>query len=295
MNEQSSVATVQKPKKRRSLWWLWLLLLLVVFAGGIILGLKLTTMPMPYDMLNRYFPGVMQSIQVAETPAPEAVLPEPTASAEPEKPAETPAPTVTEAPAATKAPVEKEEAMPAETAAPQLSLDNKFESVGTKYIGVDAALEIALTRAGVKEEDADVSGVFRSKDEDGTTVYEVNFSVDGIPHVYVINAVSGVIESWRITNLSFSDAQTFAANAADSVEAQASAADPMPEPISTDKAKEIAYQDAGVKASSVLRVRINLMQEDAGEVYSIVFRTSSANYSYRIDALSGEILESETT
>ena len=46
MSEANSAAVQEKPrKKRHSLWWLNLLLTLIVFAGGVVLGLRLNTMP----------------------------------------------------------------------------------------------------------------------------------------------------------------------------------------------------------------------------------------------------------
>ena len=48
MNEETtSTAAQAKPKKKHSFWFLKLLLILIVFAGGVVLGLKLYTMPGP--------------------------------------------------------------------------------------------------------------------------------------------------------------------------------------------------------------------------------------------------------
>ena len=58
MSEVNS--TPAKPRKRRSLWWLNLLLTLIVFAGGVVMGLKLNTMPQPYDLVSHYFPQLTE-------------------------------------------------------------------------------------------------------------------------------------------------------------------------------------------------------------------------------------------
>ena len=62
MNEENSTSTGgARPKKKRSFWFLKLLLILIVFTGGIVLGLKLYTMPEPSALLNRYVPKKQKS------------------------------------------------------------------------------------------------------------------------------------------------------------------------------------------------------------------------------------------
>ena len=81
MNEETvSTSTQAKPRKKHSFWFLKLLLILVVFAGGVVLGLKLYTMPGPSEMLNRYFPTLRAALNPKETQ---------TAEAAPENPAVT--------------------------------------------------------------------------------------------------------------------------------------------------------------------------------------------------------------
>ena len=282
MNEESAVVTREKPKKRRSLWWLWLLLMLVVFAGGVVLGLKLTTMPLPYDVLGRFFPEVVQAQQaVTATAAPVEVAAAPEVTAQPA--AEGTQPAVEE---------KETEIVPTETPAPTVFEKQETETFATgKYIGVDAALKAALDRAKVKEEDAEISGVHRTKDEDGQTVYEVGFSVNDIRYDYVINAYSGEVESWVMSNFSFSDTQTYAAAATGTFDSNAESAAETEELIDAERAKEIAYRDAGVRAAEVLRIRTTLVEESGKDVYEVEFRTISKSYSYQIDAVTGEILK----
>ena len=279
MNEESPVMTREKPKRRRSLWWLWLLLMLVAFGGGVVLGLKLTTMPLPYDVLGRFFPSVVQSQPVAETPVSVAVTPAPAPTAAAEK-------------------TEEKETEPLPTETPTPAVFEKQETAtfdSGKYIGVDAALKAALDRAKVAEGDAEVTGVHRTKDEDGTPVYEVGFTVDGIRYDYVINAISGEVESWIHSGFSFSDTQTFGgASGIDGIDVFADSA-ASDEKIDADDAKTIAYRDAGVRAPEVLRIRNSLVEEGGRSFYEIEFRTIAASYSYQIDAFTGEILKSDKT
>ena len=59
----------EKPrKKRRSLWWLWFLLILAAFAGGIVCGLKINTLPLPTEVRDRIYPVLESYIPGSTTP-----------------------------------------------------------------------------------------------------------------------------------------------------------------------------------------------------------------------------------
>lgn len=228
MNEVNSAARPQK--KRRSFLWLWILLLLFSFTGGIILGLKLNTLPMPNDVKNRLYPVL------------EALIPGSTANRPQEAPAATPVPTATPAPTETPAPVVTPSPVelpavtvpPMETVSPavstpvstdaltgfelpeteDLALEDsaRFEapaSESQKYIGIDAALDAALRYAEIEKKDANVTGVYRTKDADGEAVYEVSFTVGELSYEYVLSAVDGEILSWKISGFHMEDTETF--------------------------------------------------------------------------------------
>ena len=193
MNEEKTVMNGDKPrKKKRSLWWLWFLLILAAFAGGCVVGLKINTLPLPTEVRDRLYPVLESYIPGSTTPrTPEAVTvtPEPTAAPEltPAPAAETPAPEAAPVPAEeAPAPVEEIPA-PAETPVPaptesaeglRMSDTAVFETAepAKKYIGVEAALETALKHAEIEAADAEISGVYRTKDADGEAVYEVGFT-----------------------------------------------------------------------------------------------------------------------
>lgn len=218
----------QPKKKKHSLWWIWIILILAAYAGGIVTGLELNTLPLPrevqgklYPILESYIPGSTKTREPkAETPAPEVTeLPAETeAPAETETPApvETAAPIETAAPVETAAPIVFEPTVPVETPGPAVSEETVFtlnetaafaaEPQQVKYIGVNNALEIALRDADPGEKQTEVSGVYRTKDDDGNPVYEVSFTVGEIGYDYVIDAVSGEIMSWKQSGPSFSDA-----------------------------------------------------------------------------------------
>ncbi len=247
----------QPKKKRHSLWWIWLILILTAFAGGIVLGLKLNTLPLPnevqgklYPILESYIPGSTKTREAqSETPV-ETETPKPEETAEPAEteapalieaptpeeveapaaaetlveplaptPEETEAPAVIEAPAETEAPTLPVAPAPIETQLPEEAEGSKPEMTETavftsepptvKYIGVNKALELALQDADTGDKKAEVSGVYRTKDDDGNPVYEVSFTIDETGYDYVIDAVSGEIMSWRLSGLSFSETAAF--------------------------------------------------------------------------------------
>ncbi len=231
MNEENNVVKPEK-KKKRSFWWLWLLLILAVFAGGVVLGLKLNTMPMPYEIVGRYFPQLVSQSEpaaVGETEAAPAVTPAPTeapvVSAPEPAPTEAPMPEETlppdaaeaepaaeeaeETPAAAPAPEAEETPEPKESAKPVFGKKDREEPTesaqgetsAAQAIGIDRALKAALDAAGVKESDAEVSGVFKTVDVD-TTVYQVEFTAKGTAYEYRINAATGELEGWRTERVS---------------------------------------------------------------------------------------------
>ena len=334
MNEENTVVSGEKPrKKKRSLWWLWFLLILAAFAGGIMLGLKINTLPLPtefrarvYPILESYIPGSTTPRtpdDIAVTPEPTAEpepleTPEPTAepepaatpepSAEPEpaaaaesqptpEPAETPVPTETPAPIETIAPVA------AMTDAPVVKSSDEPEK---KFIGVGAALEIALNHAGVAETDAEIGGVYRTKNDEGESVYEVSFKSGDNAYEYVIGALDGEIAGWKVSGFTFSDTATYAADFTGNDKTETAfveepaviieAAEPAPaaaERISEDEAKAIAFKHAAVKAGEVVRSEVELREDADTAVYVVAFKTASRRFSYEINAMTGEVLANE--
>ena len=62
--------------------------------------------------------------------------------------------------------------------------------------------------------------------------------------------------------------------------------------IGRDAAKEIALSDAGLTAEQVEKLRARLCDKDGELVYRVSFRYDGQKYSYKIGAVSGEILDS---
>jgi len=317
MNEEKNIMSSDKPhKKKRSLWWLWFLLILAAFAGGCVTGLKINTLPLPTEVRDRLYPVLESYIPGSTTPSTSvavAVTPEPTdmpevtiaPMAETAAPVvETPVPEVTAVPAESPAAPAEETAVPAETPIPEptetaepnkMSDTTVFETAESskKYIGVGAALEIALKHAEIKEADAEITGVYRTKDDSGETVYEVGFTSGDLTYEYVIDAADGEIVGWKMSGFTFSETAAYAAafdgNAIP--EAEVTEAPVSSVLIGEENAKEIAYNHAAVKPAEVIRASVNL---DA-DIYSVEFKTASRRFNYEIDAHTGEVLSDEVT
>lgn len=63
--------------------------------------------------------------------------------------------------------------------------------------------------------------------------------------------------------------------------------------IGNEKAESIAFEDAGVTDNDVSRKRTELDFDNGKQVYEIEFSTNDIQYSYHIDAVSGDIIEYE--
>ena len=159
-----------------------------------------------------------------------------------------------------------------------------------KYIGVSAALDAALDHAKIAAEDAEISGVFRTKDADEKTVYEVSFMSGEYTYDYVIDAYTGEVDGWKISGFSLSDNATFAASFDGEAVTEKEAATAAPALIGEEKAKEIAFEHAAVKETQVQSVTVDLQGETDAETYKVAFKTAARSLEYEIDAYTGEIL-----
>ena len=63
--------------------------------------------------------------------------------------------------------------------------------------------------------------------------------------------------------------------------------------IGKDAAKEAALSDAGVEAEGHIRGRYT--EQDGEGIYKVTFKSGGQRYKYRIDAMTGEILEKSVT
>ncbi len=181
-------------------------------------------------------------------------------------------------------------------------------------IGTDEALNAALKHAGVKKSDIELTKS-RKGSEDGHIVYEFDFLQDNVAYEYDIDGVTGgvieftreVIDKKESTSAEGNSAQAGSGTAAapaksdepkSDVSTQAPAQPKEPGNASSyigiDKAKSIALENAGIKASDATFTAARLDRDDGRYTYEIDFYTSDREYDYEIDAVTGKILERDS-
>ena len=153
---------------------------------------------------------------------------------------------------------------------------NTASSSGTA-ITEDAARQAALTHAGLAE--SDVQFVQYKLDwDDGRQGYEVEFYTSSAEYDYEIDAATGEVLSYDY------DAENYTPAATGATGTQ----------ITSDDAKRIALEHAGVAESDAARLKVELDRDDGRQVYEVEWDVGRTEYSYEINAADGSILNYET-
>ncbi|HEL0010299.1 TPA: PepSY domain-containing protein [Streptococcus equi subsp. zooepidemicus] len=143
-------------------------------------------------------------------------------------------------------------------------------------VSEDKAKELAFKDASITASDAQRLKLTKETD-DGRVVYDIEFDAKDQEYSYTIDANTGEIlekSSEPITETQAAGGQADKAAG-----------------ISEDKAKELAFKDASVTASDAQRLKLTKETDDGRLVYDIEFDAKDQEYSYTIDANSGDILE----
>ena len=160
------------------------------------------------------------------------------------------------------------------------------------------AKEIALNHAGVKS--GDVTGFKSELDwDDGVSIYELEFKAGGYEYDYEINASTGaVLKSEKEYNGAPTSTSSNSANSAQGGHTQPQGSNTQSSiqttnQITPEKAKEIALNHAGVKASDVSGFKSKLDWDDGVNIYELEFKAGGYEYDYEINASTGAVLKSE--
>lgn len=154
----------------------------------------------------------------------------------------------------------------------------------TGNISLDKAKEIALSHAGLSADQ--VTFVQANMDfDDGIQKYDIKFYCNGQEYDYEINSFNGQIiqfdydmEYNYIPNNNTTNYQSNVNTTAN---------------ISVERAKEIALSHAGLASNQVTFQRIELDFDNGIQKYEIEFYYNYREYSYEIDANTGNILSYE--
>ena len=188
----------------------------------------------------------------------------------------TTAPQQAAAPAETTAETSGDVTEPQTTTAPQgVPTGTDTTTAATNGITEDDAKDIAVKDAGV-----DMAAVMFTKIktdyEDGIQIYEVDFYTADTEYDYEIAVADGAIVK-------------------KSHETMAGGTPNKGDYIGSDRAEEIALADASLTAADVkFSKRTELDIDDGRAEYEVEFYAGSTEYDYKIDAVSGAIIEKET-
>ena len=154
----------------------------------------------------------------------------------------------------------------------------------TGNISLDKAKEIALSHAGLSADQVTFVKVKMDFD-DGIQKYDIKFYCNGQEYDYEINSFNGQIiqfdydmEYNYIPNNNTTNYQSNVNTTAN---------------ISVERAKEIALSHAGLASNQVTFQRIELDFDNGIQKYEIEFYYNYREYSYEIDANTGNILSYE--
>lgn len=161
---------------------------------------------------------------------------------------------------------------------PNNNLDN------TSNISLEKAKEIALEHAGLS---SDKVTFFKANKEfdDGIQKYEIEFYSNGKEYDYEINAYNG-----QIIKYDYDMENNYTPN--NTLTNDQSNINPTTN-ISLERAKEIALQNAGLESNKVSFKKVKLDIDDGIQKYEVEFYYNNKEYSYEIDANSGNIISYE--
>ena len=146
------------------------------------------------------------------------------------------------------------------------------------YIGADAALQAACAHAGL-----DVNGISAHNvefdSENGRMVYEIDIYTSEAEYEYDIDAQTGEVVKYE--RELYQTANPVVSNP------------PSSEYIGEAAAKSAALSHAGVSESDVVWTKAQFERDDGRFVYELEFVSSSTEYDYKVDALSGEVIKAE--
>ncbi len=144
----------------------------------------------------------------------------------------------------------------------------------TTTITVEKAKEIALNHAGLTA--SSVSFIKAQLDyDDGIKVYEIEFYNSNKEYDYEINAATGAIISfdYDVENWTRPTTPTDTTTT-----------------ITSEQAKQIAFNHAGVNASNVYGLKVELDYDDGQKKYEVEFKSGRMEYDYKINANTGTII-----
>ncbi|MGI6326551.1 MAG: PepSY domain-containing protein [Saccharofermentanales bacterium] len=166
--------------------------------------------------------------------------------------------------------------------------DDDDDPTLSTYIGKDNAVKAALNHAGVSASAIRDLEVELDKD-DGRWIYEVEFKANGFEYDYDIDALTGKVLSADKDDIDDDDddddddypTQPTSPSATSSTY------------IGKDNAVKAALNHAGLSASAIRDLEVELDKDDGRWIYEVEFKANGFEYDYDIDALTGKVLSAD--
>ena len=159
------------------------------------------------------------------------------------------------------------------------------QKITNNIITLEEAKEIALRNANLNESEVNFINS-RLETDNGIKKYDIEFYHENKEYDYEINALDGsIIEyDFDVENYNLSQEQSGTGTSNSNVNTAS---------ISEEKAKEIALNHANLTNNQVTFGKSELDFDDGVQKYDIEFYYNNKEYSYEIDANSGNILSYE--
>lgn len=150
-------------------------------------------------------------------------------------------------------------------------------------IGESAAKQTALEHAGVKESDTKYCNAWLEYDDGWPECYEVEFMAGTTRYEYEIALTSKTVLKFETKNLGGQTNQ-----GATSSQGGGASGD-----IGSQAAKAAALAQAGVSESQAYELEVERDYDDGRLEYEVEFKSGGMEYQYKIDGVTGSILEYE--
>lgn len=151
------------------------------------------------------------------------------------------------------------------------------ETVETNKITTDQAKEIALKHAELTEDQVSFITT-KSEFDDGIEKYNIEFYYNNKEYDYEINAANGQIIKYDLDDNNKDNSQSDFNNTAK---------------ISMEQAKEIVLKHMNLTSDQVTFAKVELDFDNGIQKYDVEFYYDNREYSYEIDANTGNILAYE--
>ncbi|MDO4846329.1 MAG: PepSY domain-containing protein, partial [Oscillospiraceae bacterium] len=124
------------------------------------------------------------------------------------------------------------------------------------------------------------------------SVYELKFWADSYEYDYEINAVTGAVLK---SEKEYHGAPSRSGSASNSTQGSSTQATTQTTTtqITSENAKQVALNHAGVKSGDIVGFRSELDRDDGVTIYELTFRAGGYEYDYEINASTGAILKSD--